>query len=212
MNDELLKMKGSRVIIVIGIVGILAFVLYSLNSGTSDEEYRAEIVEERRKKNDFMKNSDESPLGEQKSSFLALSYFEPDKKYRITANLEPIQNKKVVVLPTSSNDENSYLEYGWVEFELDGIKNRLLLLEVMSSGPTRGTLFLAFADETSAKETYGGGRYLELKKIPAATTITLDFNNAYNPYCAYNENFSCPLPPRENILKVAIRAGEKSWK
>ena len=78
-------------------------------------------------------------------------------------------------------------------------------------GPTRGTLFLAFADETSARETYGAGRYLDLKKIGGATEIELDFNRAYNPYCAYAEGFSCPLPPPENILKIAIRAGEKTY-
>lgn len=205
-------MKTSRIIIIVSVVAVVTFLLYSLNSGSSDEEYKAEILKERQAKDNFMKTSDESPLGEKKSTFTSLSYFEPDTKYRITADLELIQNKKVVVLPTSSNEESSYLEYGWAEFELDEIKNRLLLLEVMDMGPTRGTLFLAFADETSANDTYGGGRYLELKKIPGAGTITLDFNKAYNPYCAYNDGFSCPMPPRENVLKVAIRAGEKNWK
>jgi uncharacterized protein len=78
-------------------------------------------------------------------------------------------------------------------------------------GPFRGKLFLAFGDATSAKETYGAGRYLDITKTPGATTIILDFNKAYNPYCAYNETYSCPLPPPENLLNVAIRAGEKSY-
>jgi uncharacterized protein (DUF1684 family) len=81
----------------------------------------------------------------------------------------------------------------------------------MDMGPLRGKLFLAFADATSGIETYGAGRYLDVKKVPAATSIELDFNLAYNPYCAYNENFSCPFPPKENVLKVAILAGEKSY-
>ena len=96
-------------------------------------------------------------------------------------------------------------------FELTGIKTRLLLLEVMAMGPTRGSLFLAFADETSAKETYGAGRYIDIKKIPGASSMVLDFNNAYNPYCAYTDGYSCPFPPGKNILKVAIKAGEKSY-
>jgi uncharacterized protein (DUF1684 family) len=115
------------------------------------------------------------------------------------------------VLTTSTGEEERYLDYAWAIFDLDGTEHRLLVLEIMSMGPNRGKLFLAFADETSARETYGGGRYLDLKKIPAATTIELDFNKAYNPYCAYNENYSCPLPPPENLLKVAILAGEKSY-
>jgi Uncharacterized conserved protein len=91
------------------------------------------------------------------------------------------------------------------------VNNRVLILEFIQSGSYRGTLFLPFADETSADETYGAGRYLDLKKTPGASTMVLDFNKAYNPYCAYSDNFSCPFPPKENILKVAIKAGEKSY-
>jgi uncharacterized protein (DUF1684 family) len=75
----------------------------------------------------------------------------------------------------------------------------------------RGKLFLAFGDATSARETYGGGRYLDITKTPGSTTITLDFNQAYNPYCAYDDTYSCPLPPAENLLTVAIKAGEKNY-
>jgi uncharacterized protein (DUF1684 family) len=81
----------------------------------------------------------------------------------------------------------------------------------MDMGPFRGKLFLAFGDETSARETYGAGRYLDVQKVPGSKTITLDFNKAYNPYCAYNETFSCPLPPQENLLQVAIKAGEQTY-
>jgi uncharacterized protein (DUF1684 family) len=87
----------------------------------------------------------------------------------------------------------------------------LLILEIIDVGPFSGTLFLAFADATSANETYGAGRYLDLKKVPGATSVTLDFNKAYNPYCAYSDKFSCPFPPKENVLKVAVKAGEKSF-
>ena len=192
-----------RIIIILILIALGAIVFYSLSSGSSDEDYIAEIRKERQEKDSFMKNADESPI-EDKTSFTALNYFEPDPNYRVTASLEKIDNKKVILLPTSTNEESSYLEYAWAEFEIDGIKNRLLLLEVMAMGPTRGTLFLAFADETSAKETYGAGRYLELKKMPGAGTMVLDFNKAYNPYCAYTDKFSCPFPPKENILKIAI--------
>jgi uncharacterized protein (DUF1684 family) len=127
------------------------------------------------------------------------------------ASLEPVEQKQVRVLQTSTGEQARYLDYAWASFELQGKKCKLLILEVMDMGPNRGKLFLAFADETSAKETYGGGRYMDLKKVPAAASIELDFNKAYNPYCAYNENYSCPLPPRENLLRIAVRAGEKSF-
>ena len=94
---------------------------------------------------------------------------------------------------------------------MEGIENKLLILELMEMGPQRGKLFLAFADETSGDETYGAGRYLDVKKVPAATSVVLDFNLAYNPYCAYNDSYSCPFPPKENILKIPIKAGEKTY-
>jgi uncharacterized protein (DUF1684 family) len=116
----------------------------------------------------------------------------------------------MVVLPTSDGIEKKYLEYAFAEFELDNVLSKLLILEI-AEGEYKGVLFLAFADETSTKETYGAGRYLELKKTPGASSITLDFNEAYNPYCAYSDKFSCPFPPKENLLKVPVRAGEKKY-
>jgi hypothetical protein len=158
-----------------------------------------------------MKLSEDSPFGDEKKNFTALNYFPPDLNYRISAKLIPIANKKMVLLPTSDGKENSYLEYAFAEFELNDTPCKLLILETADNDQYRGTLFLAFADSTSANETYGAGRYLELKKIPGTTSITLDFNKAYNPYCAYSVNFSCPFPPTENNLKIAVRAGEKKY-
>lgn len=204
-------MKFSSIIICIVIIALVGIGFYSLSPGTSDEDYKASIVTERQEKDAFMKSDEGSPFGERRSSFTSLKYFEIDPKFRITAKLVPIENKKIVLLPTSSGEENRYLEYAMAEFELDGIKDKLLLLELMDMGPARGTLFLAFADETSAKETYGAGRYLEVKKIPGASTVELDFNKAYSPYCAYSDRYSCPFPPSENILPISIRAGEKNY-
>ncbi len=158
-----------------------------------------------------MKDSEESPFQDSLAHYDSLKYFPADVKYRVNADIEPIHNKKMVVLPTSDDKEKKYMEYAYASFKLDGVENKLLILEIVDMGPYKGTLFLAFADETSAKETYGAGRYLDLKKVPGAKTLTLDFNKAYNPYCAYSENFSCPFPPKENLLKIAIKAGEKNY-
>lgn len=198
--------------IILGLAGlaIIGFITYSLMGGQSPEEYAAEIQHEREQKDIFMRTAKDSPF-EGSKEFGGLKYFPPDLKYKIHARLVPIENKKTVRLPTSDHSEKEYLENSFAEFELDGSTQKLLLLEMTEEGPYRGTLFLAFADETSAGETYGAGRYLELKNVKGATSIWLDFNMAYNPYCAYNDHFSCPMPPRENVLKVPIRAGEKSY-
>ncbi|MBL7850940.1 MAG: DUF1684 domain-containing protein [Cyclobacteriaceae bacterium] len=193
------------------LVAIGAMVYFSTSSGPSPDEYAAFINSEREKKEAFLRRDPESPFRAIEDSIKPLVYYPPDLKFRVLASLEPVQQKQVRILQTSTGEQARYLDYAWAMFELEGTECKLLILEVMDMGPNRGKLFLAFADETSAKETYGGGRYLDLKKVPAATSIELDFNKAYNPYCAYNENYSCPLPPRENLMNVAIRAGEKSY-
>lgn len=205
-------MKRSTILVILAIVAIAAMVYFSISSGPTPEEYATVINEERVRKDEFMKSGAESPMKDMGDSIRALNYFPPDLNYRVLAKLEPVTNKQVRVLETSTGEQERYLDYAWAVFELDGQEYKLLILEIMDMGPNRGKLFLAFADGTSASETYGGGRYLDLRKIPAATTIELDFNKAYNPYCAYNDNYSCPLPPRENILSVPIRAGEKNYK
>jgi uncharacterized protein (DUF1684 family) len=203
-------MKPTHFIIILFVAAAVAIVVYSFQDGQSPEEYASELQHEREEKDQFMKINSDSPF-DKSAAFHGLAYFPPDLKYLIKAALVPVKDKKMVVLPTSDGLEKKYLEYAYAEFELDGVPNKLLVLEITDPGPHRGTLFLAFADETSSRETYGAGRYLELKKAPGASSLFLDFNKAYNPYCAYSDRFSCPFPPKENLLKVAIRAGEKSY-
>lgn len=203
-------MKKKYLLAGIGIAAIASFIFYSIGGGDTETAYFDTIKKEREEK-DLLMKSDKSLFGADPKNFTGLKYFDPDMKYRISAKLTPISKGQVVVLSTNDGLEKKYLEYGYVDFSLDGVKNRLLILEVMDAGPYRGTLFLAFADETSANETYGAGRYLDIKKVPGSSSILLDFNKAYNPYCAYFDHYSCPFPPRENVLKVAIRAGEKSY-
>ncbi|MGE0771206.1 MAG: DUF1684 domain-containing protein [Cyclobacteriaceae bacterium] len=195
------------IIVTIGVV----IILYSMQGGMSPEEYAARVKEAREEKDRFMRNSEESPFANL-GTYKGLSYFEPNLDFRITARLDRIEKPRLVELPTSDNKTSQYLEYAYAIFEVADKPCRLLILEITEPGPNKGTLFLAFADETSTKETYGAGRYLDLKKNPGSSSIILDFNEAYNPYCAYNASFSCPLPPRENLLEVAILAGEKTYK
>ncbi|MBS1682060.1 MAG: DUF1684 domain-containing protein [Bacteroidetes bacterium] len=201
-----MKLKNSLVILLLILVA--GFIYYSFF--TTDQSYLDEIDRERKEKDEFMKTSKDSPFAETKNSFHGLNYFPPNERYRIYAELENIPEKKIVMLATSDGYERKYTEYAFAKFEMNRKECRLLILEV-AEGDNQGTLFLAFADSTSALETYGAGRYLDLKKRPGATSILLDFNKAYNPYCAYSPNYSCPFPPENNFLKVAIRAGEKKY-
>jgi len=200
-------------IIVIGVVIIaVVSIYYSFSGGETSEAYVTKIKKMREEKDHDMRTAPDSPFANDTTqTFKGLNYFPIDASYRISAKLILIEAKKTVLLPTSDDKQKSYLEYAYAEFEMQGVENKLLILEIMDMGPYRGTLFLSFADKTSAKETYGAGRYLDIKKIPGATSVTLDFNEAYNPYCAYNDNFSCPFPPPENILNIEIKAGEKTY-
>ncbi len=190
----------------------LAILLYALWGGTeTDEDYIRTVEKHRAEKDHQFRTDPTSPVAGD-SAFKGLNYFPVDPKYRIRARFIPSVQKHIITLPTSDGKEKHYREYGHAEFKLHGKENRLLILEIIDRGPYRGTLFLAFGDETSAHETYGAGRYLDVKKEKGASTILLDFNLAYNPYCAYNDNYSCPLPPPENLLTIPIRAGEMNYK
>lgn len=204
-------MKAKSIIFLIASVVVVISIFYSFLGGNDAAVYIDEINKEREEKDRFMRTSLESPFGNPSQGYKGLAYYPPNPRYKIIADLTPIENKKTVTLATNDGKEQRYLEYAYAEFDLDGYHHRLLILEVIDMGPFRGTLFFAFGDETSAVETYGAGRYLDLAKTPGASTITLDFNKAYNPYCAYSDKFSCPLPPPENLLSIPIRAGEKTY-
>lgn len=204
-------MKSSHIFLVVVVGAVVAIAFYAFKGTESDAEYTKKILNERTERERYMTSSAASPFANSATEFKGLSYYPPNEKYRVMATLTPVDVKKVRTLDTNDGDEIKFQEYAYATFELDGHKNRLLILEVMEMGPSHGTLFLAFGDKTSAEETYGAGRYLDVKKAPGSHTIELDFNLAYNPYCAYIDHYSCPFPPSENLLPIPIKAGEKKY-
>ena len=201
-------MKYLFIAIVVIVVGLTIFI------GVGGEDYSLYIEETeqlRSRKDRNFKSTEDSPLlPEDKDSFQGLDYYEVKPEFRITARLVKNQSMERLVLGSSTGEYLTYIKYGYAEFELDGKEQKLLLLQ--STGrDSSNQLFLPFSDETSAVETYGGGRYLDLDYDPSSKKIILDFNKAYSPYCAYNENYSCAIPPPENHMMVAIPAGEKNY-
>lgn len=153
----------------------------------------------------------ETPLrGDNFAHFKQHPFFPIDLKYRVTAKFIKTENPKPFDLPTSSGKSKSYQEFGKALFVLDGKSYTLTIyqsLDLMKMKKYKDDLFLPFRDETNNKETYGGGRYMDLK-IPEGTTIILDFNQSYHPFCAYNAyDYNCPVVPEENKLPVKIKAG-----
>ncbi|SMP29353.1 DUF1684 domain-containing protein [Chryseobacterium profundimaris] len=156
-------------------------------------------------------NPKETPLrGDNLKNFKQHPFFPIDEKYRVTAKFTRTENAEAFDLPTSSGKSKSYREYGKATFDLDGKSYTLSLyqsLDLLKQKKYKDYLFLPFRDATNGKETYGGGKYMDLK-IPEGDTIILDFNVSYQPYCAYNAyDYNCPIVPDKNRLPVEIRAG-----
>lgn len=191
---------------------IIIILVYSFSGGENDAQYIERINKEREDTDRFMRSSRSSPFREANIKYQGLKYYDPDPQYKLVAKFTPSEKRSALLLPTSDGKEIRYLPYGYADFELHNVKNRLLILELADGSKEEGHLFIPFGDETSAGETYGAGRYLDINHQKNQRTINLDFNKAYNPYCAYSETYSCPLPPRENLLTIPIRAGEKIYK
>ena len=204
-------MKTKNIILISVVAVIVTSIIYMFMGSQDQSAYNSQIEKEREERDRFMKTSPDSPFAADPKNFTSLKYFPSDIRYKVNATLTPVKEGQPIVLSTSDGSDQRYLPYAYATFDLDGFSNKLLILENMDEGAERGKLFLPFGDGTSAGETYGAGRYLDVAKIPGNNTITLDFNKAYNPYCAYGDGFSCPFPPPENLLRPAIRAGEKSY-
>ena len=171
-----------------------------------DEEsaWREEIAQARKEKDEAFRHDPASPIPPwERRAFRGLSYFPPDPRYRFMATLVAEPHKRLDI-QRSGGDVVAYVRLGHFVVRFPDGPAKLALYE------SDGHAFLPFRDATSGKETYGAGRYLDPPQAPDGRH-ELDFNQAYNPFCAYSEAYSCPFPPPENWLQVPVRAGEKAY-
>ena len=185
--------------------------------GTSTEDYIWEIKQLRHQKDQFFATSPDAPLPpDERQQFQGLRYFEPDPSYRVEAELSYFAEPEEVQLGTTSGRLRRYYRSGEARFRLDDQDCRLTFYQAVPppgyDGPGDTSLFFPFRDATTGQESYGAGRYLEVEGERAADgRLVIDFNLAYSPWCAYNDQYSCVLPPEENRLPVPVRAGERSY-
>ena len=166
-----------------------------------------QLLEFRRQKDHFFRHDPHSPIPEHlRASFEGLDYYPPQPALDLELEVEPADGSEVR-LQTSDGAQQVYQRAKKVRFKVEGEQVELTLLA--TDHPHDHGLFLPFRDATSGKETYGAGRYLDLD-APEDGKVRIDFNLAYSPSCAYDDRYSCPLPPAENWLQVPIRAGEKA--
>lgn len=163
------------------------------------------------------RSKDESPLKEEDfPNFAGLKYFDEDKKYIVKADFKRTSDEKYFQMPTSSGKPKKFVKYGVLTFNLKGKQYSLSVYqadaEVLKKYPEYADLlFVPFKDLTNGAQTYGGGRYIDIK-TPKGKKAVINFNNAYNPNCAYgSDKYSCPIPPKENFLQTEIKAGEKKF-
>ncbi|NOX37473.1 MAG: DUF1684 domain-containing protein [Calditrichaeota bacterium] len=198
-------------------VGMALFLACAEKSDAPNPQERQQIIQQirewRQQKDRFFKESENSPLlPEDRQKFQGLDYFPIDLAYRFEGPIIRYPSLEIDTIIATGGDVRPALRYGYFEFQFNGKRYRLQIYKFFSSDPeaTRH-LFLGFTDETNGRETYGGGRYIDLEENPENHYV-VDFNLAYNPYCAYNPAYSCALPPAENHLPFPVRAGEKKFK
>lgn len=188
----------------------LGLLMCCLACSSDDTAYKNYLFQHRASKNYDFLSPQETPLDSLALvNFKGLHYYEPDVTYKVEADFTALSNTPVFGFPHTLNRTYNYREAGKLRFT---IKNKPLELTAYLRDDASGDsleLFIPFTDLTNGKETYGGGRYLDVKAKATQQHVILDFNFAYNPYCAYNKDYSCPISPAQNNLAVAIEAGEK---
>jgi uncharacterized protein (DUF1684 family) len=159
----------------------------------------------RREKDEMLRIDPDSPLdADQRRTFTGLHYFPPNPALDLVLEVEELDPKTEIEMQTTTGDVRLYERFGRVTFEVEGQPVRLTVFRIGND------FFLPFADALAGKETYGAGRYLEPERMPNGR-MHIDFNLAYNPYCAYSARWSCPITPAENRILVPIRAGEMTF-
>ena len=175
-------------------------------------EWRGGLEREREAKDRFFAKYPQSPLPfEGRKRFKGLDYFPPDPAYRFELELHEHEEKRVIRMAYTKGQEQDFLRWGEFRFKVGDEEQAI---QAYKGNPAEERLFILFRDATSGKETYGAGRYLDLEPDRDQTTEgkwILDFNKAYNPWCVYSKDYTCPLVPQENWLEVPICAGEKNY-
>jgi len=201
------------------ILNFLAFVFYAVTLAQIPAEFNREayiksMKKERSDRDKEMKTSVSSPISEEeKAVFSQLNYFRPKPKFRKEATFVRYDEAMHFYMKTTTDRLPEYSLYGKVSFRHHGKTYSLNVyqnIELVKKPGFEKHLFIPFNDETNGKETYGGGRFLDVYENEE-DSLLIDFNKAYNPYCAYNHKYSCPIPPESNNLNIKIKAGEKKW-
>lgn len=174
------------------------------------QDYATGMAADRASKDDMFREASDSPVpAGKRDEFLPLEYYAIDESYRAPATLAPFDPalEPIIEMPTSTGQRRQMQRAGTLQFAIKGQPYQLAAF-VSADDPGRRRLFVPFRDLTNGSETYEAGRYLDLDRTPTGL-YDFDFNRAYQPYCYFDPQYDCPIPPRENRLELPIRAGER---
>ncbi|MEY4963235.1 MAG: hypothetical protein RLZZ323_554 [Bacteroidota bacterium] len=194
---------------------LVLVLLVQFGFGFSQEQFSLAAVEKfQNELNAEYADAKTSPLlPEDLKTFHSLEYYPANEKFFVVAKFIRTENEQPFEMKTSTDRRPVYVKYGEAHFSIESQVFQLNLyrnIELSKKEQYKDYLFLPFSDLTCGNESYIGGRYIDMK-IPKGDTIVIDFNTAYNPYCAYSYKYSCPKVPLENDLKIAVRAGVKKF-
>ena len=194
----------------------LIIIIFFSNCTSKKASYEDEIKLFQYVLNIQFADEEKSPLKEEDiKTFKSLDFFKIDENYKVIATLELTPNAPIIEMKTNTERIPLFKKYGIVHFTINGQKLALSVYKEQKTGMSfdfSEALFLPFNDTSNGVTTYGGGRYIDIEiPLKESKTMVIDFNKAYNPYCVYNEKFSCPIPPSENNLPIAISAGVKAF-
>lgn len=200
--------RKNSLFIVMG-AGIIFALVMLFQVFIGEDEYRLEMKKYREDRDTFFKTESSSPMPDSvKKTFEGLDYYPVDKKFRVTARFTKHPRFEYYMMPLTSGKPDKLVIAGRLDFRIDG--QNLTLTAFLQNEKDSKRLFVPFRDATSGKTTYGGGRYMDVRRVDRR--VTLDFNKAYNPDCVYDVFSRCPVPPEENTLPFPIEAGEKDFK
>jgi len=192
------------------------FVIFTnlVNAQNDKTSYKEEFAEHIKKYKRELIRDLHSPLTAYDANFL--NFYEPDSTYKVECKVTYLKNQDFFDFGTSSGTKRKYRKFTLLECPIQDTIITLYTYEsqrLLNSEKYKDYIFLPFTDYTSGETTYGGGRYLDLMRDDFnENSVTIDFNNCYNPYCAYSTGYSCAIPPRENYIEIEIKAGEKIYK
>jgi uncharacterized protein (DUF1684 family) len=212
--DQIISLRAQTSLIRVTRVLILFFVLAGCGRSLTPEqkEYIYRIEELRKEKNEWMKNNPNSPFNSKgKVIFHNLNYFDVDPGFVFKSKLYEHELKDTITIFGTKGEERKAVKYGYVQFNYSGKNHKI---NVYKNAAKNGMFYYSiwFTDSTTNNETYGVGRFIDFEKVEDPNHIyEIDFNLAYNPYCAYNPDYSCAIPTKEDYIPIAIKAGEKKF-